>query len=394
MDNEAPLPGISDYEIGLVIGEGSFGKVVYGQHKATGKAVALKVTDRYSCQKHPFLVESLKIEQALLRQLGDSEFIVKLLSSFVDSECVYLVLECCTGGTLQDSITWQWDMSTSSSSANEDNLAVCPIEWSIRLAYYGQQILNGLLALHASGYIHADLKPSNVLLTTRGRIRLADFGSAMPIMGKSSTGSSRDVAVHDHQDANVSWRMTSTDYASPQLLNGRVGPLRNDEQDALIVVAQMIAIDVWAFGCLLFASWQGETPFHSASDALAIDHISEYAAQSTKELRREWLLSRASNRHVIDDDWLDCILDFLHPEPQCRFKEGKQDSTIPSMSRTEMVQSLHERLRNYQIWSDNHVSTENIDFSPRRGPDWWIQQQEKPSQLRDGADYGWVAVMD
>lgn len=391
MDNEAPLPGIWDFEIGLVIGEGSFGKVVYGQHKATGKAVALKVTDRFSCQKHPFLVESLKLEQALLRQLGDSEFIVKLLSSFVDSECVYLVLECCTGGTLQDSIAWQWDMSASSSSSNEDNLAVCRQEWSIRLAYYGQQILNGLLALHATGYIHADLKPSNVLLSTRGKIRLTDFGSAMPIMDTSSSCS-------DHQEANVSWRMTSTDYASPQLLKGWVGPLRNDEQDesdALVaVVAQMIAIDVWAFGCLLFASWQGETPFHAASDALAIDRITEYVAQSTKELRREWLLSRASNRHGMDGDWLECILDFLHPEPQFRFKEDKEESTIPSMSRIEMVQTLHERLRNHQIWSDNHVSTQNIDFSPRRSPDWWIQQQEKSSRLRDGAGYGWVAVMD
>src|SRR5260370_22603852 len=39
-------------------------------------------------------------------------------------------------------------------------------------------VLDGLAAAHASGIVHRDVKPENVLLTADGRVKVADFGLA------------------------------------------------------------------------------------------------------------------------------------------------------------------------------------------------------------------------
>jgi len=47
---------------------------------------------------------------------------------------------------------------------------------------FGRDLLLGLRALHASGVVHCDVKPENLLLSfDRLSVKLADFGSAMPV---------------------------------------------------------------------------------------------------------------------------------------------------------------------------------------------------------------------
>ena len=60
-------------------------------------------------------------------------------------------------------------------------------EYDIKLTVY--QILNGVAFCHSRKIMHRDLKPQNILIDTKGNIKIADFGLArlLPIPLKTLT---------------------------------------------------------------------------------------------------------------------------------------------------------------------------------------------------------------
>ena len=72
----------------------------------------------------------------------------------------WIVIEYVTGQSVQDALDRDGSMSP------------------VRAAEIGYDVLNALRAAHASGVVHRDVKPSNVLLASDGRVLLTDFGLA------------------------------------------------------------------------------------------------------------------------------------------------------------------------------------------------------------------------
>ena len=99
--------------------------------------------------------------------------------------------------------------------------------------------LGGALdAIHASGYVHRDVKPANVLLDTGGHVYLTDFGLAKHALtdgGMTGTGH---------------W-VGTLDFAAPEQIRG-------DPIDA--------RTDVYALGAVLFFMVCGRVPFERDSD--------------------------------------------------------------------------------------------------------------------------------
>jgi predicted Ser/Thr protein kinase/endonuclease/exonuclease/phosphatase family metal-dependent hydrolase len=109
----------------------------------------------------------------------------------------------------------------------------------------GEALCCALEAVHAAGLIHRDVKPSNVLLDTRGRVKLADFG-----------------VVKDLED---------TDYTRAGKLVGTVGYAAPEQ-----ILGQEVdpRVDLYGLGCTLYYLLTGQRPYPSkAREEVVAGHL-------------------------------------------------------------------------------------------------------------------------
>ncbi|GIH25913.1 hypothetical protein Aph01nite_42230 [Acrocarpospora phusangensis] len=107
-----------------------------------------------------------------------------------------------------------------------------------RVAEIGLTVLHALNAAHATGILHRDVKPGNVLITDQGRVLLTDFGIATV---------ADDVAL-----TQTGMLSGSPGYMAPERLRGEPdGPLA----------------DLWSLGATLYTAVEGGTAFHRENNA-------------------------------------------------------------------------------------------------------------------------------
>jgi serine/threonine protein kinase len=254
----------NDYMVGVTIGEGAFGRVVYAQHKKTKHEVAIKVANKFTLKKHPDKLQCILTERRVLEDLKEMDRVVNLWACFHDKECLYMVQECVRGG----------DLTNIMKKARESDK-----HWLESSAkHYAMQILEGLQQIHSHKILHADLKPENILVTLQGRILLADFGSAVEMVDSKSSNLKSD--GEDEGDGDIVQAIVrgTSDYASAEIL--RAKPVQE----------LTVAVDLWSFGCILYALIYGESPFHAESDALAVDKVFDYCKEGVTLSERESIL--------------------------------------------------------------------------------------------------------
>jgi len=102
----------------------------------------------------------------------------------------------------------------------------------------GMRLLDALEAAHRAGLVHRDVKPSNVLLCTDGRVKIADFGIAK---------------ADDHTDLTREGSLLGTaSYLAPEQLTDQPVDGR---------------ADLYALGIVLYECLVGRTPFEGDSGA-------------------------------------------------------------------------------------------------------------------------------
>ena len=198
MEFFADGPPGSQYQAGARLGEGAFGEVRLGLDKTTGRQVALKyvrISGKAAKRNSdaPSLPRAVFRELEALRQLDESPFVVRLLDVFPDATNLCLVLEYHPS-----------DLSEVVRQRRELRQGYLPVS---HIKTYAHGLLSALAYCHEHRIVHRDVKPSNVLLSRGGSVKLADFGLAR-VLDPSSEGGGGDLS---HQVA-TRW------YRPPELL--------------------------------------------------------------------------------------------------------------------------------------------------------------------------------
>jgi serine/threonine-protein kinase len=147
---------ISHYRILQPLGSGGMGEVYAGIDETLRRRVALKAI-RAEHRLSPDSKARFLREARILSQL-DHPNICRVYDFIEGDDSDWLVLELIEGKSLQTAIA-----------------AGIPAEQRLRIA---QQIADVLVATHAAGVVHRDLKPGNVMLTRVDEVKVLDFGLA------------------------------------------------------------------------------------------------------------------------------------------------------------------------------------------------------------------------
>ncbi|XP_063072041.1 serine/threonine-protein kinase 38 isoform X1 [Engraulis encrasicolus] len=148
--------GLDDFESLKVIGRGAFGEVRLVQKKDTGHVYAMKIL-RKADMLEKEQVGHIRAERDILVQ-ADSLWVVKMFYSFQDKLNLYLLMEFLPGG---DMMTLLMKKDTLTEEETQ---------------FYVAETVLAIDSIHQLGFIHRDIKPDNLLLDSKGHVKLSDFG--------------------------------------------------------------------------------------------------------------------------------------------------------------------------------------------------------------------------
>lgn len=196
-----------------LIGRGGMGNVYRGLDHQTGRAVAIKHLKGDVVVSNPEVVARFEREGEALRRLNHPN-IVSMLTTVVEQDEHYLVMEFVSGGSLSELMRREKQMVVH------------------RVLKIGLELADALTRAHHLSIIHRDIKPANVLLAEDGTPRLTDFGVAH---------------LGDLSRITQTGTVTGTyAYLSPEACEGGVLDARTD---------------IWSFGALLYEMLTGRVPF-------------------------------------------------------------------------------------------------------------------------------------
>jgi len=186
-----------------LLGEGTYGKVFKSKDRRTGEIVAMKQMKIEGAEDG--MPSTALREIALLKELKDHPNIVRLLNTFYKPNKLVLVFE-----YLEN------DLKKYMRSLQGRGLPPATVK---NFAY---QLCKGVEFCHASRIIHRDLKPQNLLIDSRMKLKIADFGLARPF--------TVPLGEYTHEVVTV-W------YRPPEILLGSQ--------------IYSIPVDLWSIGCVI-----------------------------------------------------------------------------------------------------------------------------------------------
>ena len=239
------------YEIQAVVGTGGMAVVYRAWDKTEKRTVAIKVLRPEYEQDAEFVRRFSREAEAAAKM--SHENIVNLLDVGKDNDMRYIVMEYVPGKTLKDLI--------------RERGRIAP-DTAVRMVI---RILAAVDHAHKNGIVHRDIKPQNILVDAKGKVKVADFGIAR-------LKTAQTTRVDDKQNSALG----SVHYFSPEQASGEVA----DEKS-----------DLYSVGVVLYEMLTGQVPFDGdTAVSVALKHVSE-EPRSMRELNPA--ISRALDEVVM-----------------------------------------------------------------------------------------------
>src|SRR2546426_4164506 len=248
---------IGKYKILSTIGSGGFGAVYLAEDTWIDKKVALKVPHKQTLDFGELLREA-----RLLASLNHPN-IVAILTAEKQENVFFIVMEFVPGETLEHVI------------AREGAL-----DLPIALDYICQ-ISNAVDHAHKQGVLHRDLRPSNVLVSESGLLKVADFGT------------SRFLEIAAHGTTVIG----SPPYMAPEQFRGKA----------------VFASDIYSLGVTMYQMLTGVLPYNSPSPA-ELDRLMRGELVTPPRLRNPKLPK------VIND----IVLKAMAPDASARYQRASE----------------------------------------------------------------------
>ncbi|XP_047942534.1 CBL-interacting serine/threonine-protein kinase 6 [Salvia hispanica] len=201
------------YELGRLLGHGTFAKVYHARHMQSGRNVAMKIVGKEKVIKVG-MMDQVKREISVMKMMHHPN-IVELHEVMASKSKIYFAMEYVRGGELFAKI---------SRGRLKEEAA----------RGYFQQLISAIDFCHSRSVYHRDLKPENLLLDEEGNLKVTDFGLS---------------AFSDHlrQDGLLHTTCGTPAYVAPEV----IGKKGYDGAKA----------DIWSCGVILYVLLAGYLPF-------------------------------------------------------------------------------------------------------------------------------------
>lgn len=260
--DKSDCASIRDYNIDLIIGEGSFSIVRKAIKKPCGTIVAIKNYKKAMIKKKSINIYK---EISIMKKLNHNN-IVKLLDVVENDSEINLIMEYIPGISLYRYLKSQTETKIAENQA--------------KLIF--SQIFSAIDYLHSNNIAHCDLKLENILITDQNIIKIIDFGFS------------------DHCDQKKKVFCGSSYYMTPEIV--------------LLEDYYGDSADIWALGVILYTILTGTYPFKASNDPDLHEKIQKtqvkipsFISPQGKKLISKMLKKESYNRpkikDIINDPW-------------------------------------------------------------------------------------------
>jgi tetratricopeptide (TPR) repeat protein len=327
----------SEYQIYRLLGEGGFGEVYLARERESGVPCALK-TIRTELLAQPPSREAFKREALLWVNLEQHPFILVARHVFEFSRRLFVGMDYIAADprgrvSLADHLV----------AAREPLDTDESLRWAIQFCYGMEH------AFQRGVECHRDIKPTNVLITQDGTLKISDFGLALAAEAAWKEEAHSIVAQKSGGGFGLSLlradgkRVCGTPgYIAPEVLLGRQGDVRSD---------------IYSFGLVMWQMAKGSSvpPFHIPYEKVA--NIEEY-------LRRVFDQQMKKRVPDVGSPMQSAIERCLSPEPSQRyasFEELRRELDLIFRRRTgRVIQLPRSPDRSASSWKNKGVSLDEL----------------------------------